>query len=97
MNWKNINKMAVNTANNETETINFEVSEDGQYFRITNEYGNHSISFDLMTGFEAINRIQESYKSYIDTEIQNDFRNQNMSNLADYVDAPHTDDDCEGI
>jgi len=97
MNWVTINQVAVKTANNETETINFDMSQDGQYFRITNEYGNHMISFDLMTGFEAVNRIQESFKSYIDSELQKDFSTQNLVDSEKYSDASYTDEDCEGI
>jgi len=95
MNWTTINKVAVKTADNESEVIKFEVTESGEYFRIINEYGNHILSFDVMTGFEAISRIQETFKSYIDLEIQKDFKSINSIDSSHYPDV-QSFNDCQG-
>ena len=98
MNWTTINKVAVKTADNESEVIKFEVTDCGEYFRIINEYGNHILSFDMMTGYEAINRIQESFKGYIDLEIQKDFKSMNCIDPNRYPDAQSFDDcQSEGV
>ena len=91
MNWERIKTVNITTADGEPDTLHFEQNSEGG-FRIINDFGNECISFDVMTGFEAITRIKESMEFFIYDEINETFEDNNSNN-----DQKFTDEDCEGI
>ena len=93
--WEKIQTVNITTADGESDTIHFESNKEGG-FRLRNDYGNECLTFDIMTGLEAFTKIQESIQSYINSEIQNDFRNQNIKNPDNYADTDSSIEDCQG-
>jgi len=79
-----------------TEVITLGRSEDNQTFYIRNEYGNFNIEFDLMTGFEMINRMKSDMETYINQELQTDFELQNEADDSNYPDSDISNNECEG-
>ena len=57
MSWKTINKLNVATIEN-SELLLFQINKENDCFRMVNDYGNNSFTFDIMTGYEAISRIK---------------------------------------
>tara|TARA_R110001592_G_scaffold54449_2_gene166631 strand:- start:11300 stop:11608 length:309 start_codon:yes stop_codon:yes gene_type:complete len=98
MNWTTITKLNVATIEN-TESLSFQINENKDFFRMINDYGNNSFTFDIMTGYEAISRIKESMEQVINQELQSDFRAQNNKNENSYADSTisvKSNNDCQG-
>lgn len=59
MDWKEIRRFRVGTADGETDDIILEKDEDGN-FRIINDFGNESFSFERMAGYEFFKKLSKA-------------------------------------
>jgi len=96
MNWNKITTLNITTATGEPDTIHFEREENGS-FRIVNDYGSECITFDVMTGYEAISRIKEAFDFIINDEL-NSFFQVERNNIDDFSKTKTLNaEDCTGL
>ena len=96
MNWNRITTLNITTASGDPDTIHFERNEQGA-FRLINDYGNECITFDVMTGYEAVSRIKEAFEFVINDEL-NSFTQATASNIDNYPQTKElNEEDCVGL
>lgn len=91
MNWEKITTVNITTASGEPDTIHFETNNDGG-FRIVNDYGNESITFDMMTGLNMMDRFVYAMNAYAEKEIEESSKDMSKESDDFYPDS----NDCQG-
>jgi hypothetical protein len=69
MKWVRINSYKAMNADGEVETYHLERCIEKDAFRIVNDFGNNSLEFDLIPGYEMIKKIKDDYEKEIEDDL----------------------------
>lgn len=94
MKWEKIRTFNITTASGEPDTIHLEYSRSNGGYRIINDYGNESITFDTMTGLEAITKLLNEITTHINSRIIPDNLDFNGCCIDKDI---QFNTDCEGL